>query len=81
MTKTDEVKIEELRNVIRYHCKRYYLDCESDITDYEFDLFEDRLESLERKHPQLVTPDSPTQCVGGKSALLWLERIAKRKRG
>lgn len=58
-------EIEELREKIRYHEYRYYVLDEPEISDAEFDRLMARLRELEAAHPELVTPDSPTQRVGG----------------
>jgi DNA ligase (NAD+) len=58
-------RIEELRNEIRRHEELYYIDNEPEITDDVFDGLVKELEALEAAHPDLVTPDSPTQRVGG----------------
>jgi DNA ligase (NAD+) len=55
-----------LRNEIRRHEERYYVLSEPEIADVEFDALMRELEALEREHPDLVTPDSPTQRVGGR---------------
>ena len=57
-------RIEELRQQIRYHEKKYYVDNEPQISDYEFDCLVKELEQLESLYPDLITPDSPTQRVG-----------------
>jgi DNA ligase (NAD+) len=59
-------RIEELRRTIRYHEERYYVDSAPEITDAEFDALLRELQNLERDHPDLVTPDSPTRRVGGR---------------
>ncbi len=59
-------KIEALRDKIRYHEHRYYVLDDPEITDAEFDGLMNELKALEAEHPELVTPDSPTQRVGGK---------------
>jgi DNA ligase (NAD+) len=59
-------RIEELRNSIRYHEHRYYVLDAPEITDTEYDLLFRQLQELEREHPELAAPDSPTQRVGGK---------------
>jgi DNA ligase (NAD+) len=61
-------RIEELRELIRYHEYKYYVEDNPEITDYEFDQLMKELERLEREHPELITPDSPTQRVGGEPA-------------
>jgi len=55
----------ELRRQITYHNHRYYVDAAPEISDREFDKLLDELKKLEVEHPELVTPDSPTQRVGG----------------
>jgi DNA ligase (NAD+) len=59
-------KIEPLREKIRHHEYRYYVLDDPEITDAEFDKLMNALKKLEADHPELVTPDSPTQRVGGK---------------
>jgi DNA ligase (NAD+) len=58
-------EIERLRQKIRYHEYRYYILDDPEITDAEFDRLVNKLKALEAAHPQLITPDSPTQRVGG----------------
>ena len=57
--------IEELRRLIRYHDKKYYIDADPEISDLEYDKLINRLKELEQQYPQFITPDSPTQRVGG----------------
>ena len=59
-------KIETLREKIRHHEYRYYVLDDPEITDAEFDKLMNELKKLEAEHPELITPDSPTQRVGGK---------------
>ena len=59
-------KIDALRDKIRYHEHRYYVLDDPEISDAEFDKLMDELIALEAAHSELVTPDSPTQRVGGK---------------
>src|SRR5712671_5483505 len=59
-------KIEALRDKIRRHEYRYYVLDDPEITDTEFDKLINDLKKLEAQHPELLTPDSPTQRVGGK---------------
>lgn len=68
MARSVEKEIEKLRDEIRYHEHRYYVLDDPEISDFEFDKLMRRLQDLEREHPELVTPDSPTQRVGGKPA-------------
>ncbi len=57
-------EIERLRELIRYHEYKYYVEAQPEISDYEFDMLMKRLEALEAQFPELITPDSPTQRVG-----------------
>jgi len=57
-------EIEKLREEIRYHDRKYYVEAAPEISDLEYDRLMERLDNLESKHPELVTPDSPTQRVG-----------------
>ena len=59
-------KTESLREKIRHHEYRYYVLDDPEISDAEFDQLMNELKKLEAAHPELVTPDSPTQRVGGK---------------
>ena len=61
-----EKKIESLRDKIRHHEYRYYVLDDPEISDAEFDQLMIQLKKLEAEHPSLITPDSPTQRVGGK---------------
>src|SRR5580765_645538 len=65
VTPPDE-RIRELREAIRYHEERYYIHNAPEISDEEFDRLLHELERLEAEHPDLVTPDSPTQRVAGR---------------
>lgn len=60
LTATD---IEDLRNVIRFHDWNYYVQSSPSISDKEYDTLFKALKTLEEAHPELVTPDSPTQKV------------------
>ena len=61
-----EKKIEALREKIRHHEHLYYVLDQPEISDAEFDALMQQLQRLEGEHPTLITPDSPTQRVGGK---------------
>jgi DNA ligase (NAD+) len=61
-------KVEALRDKIRYHEHRYYVLDDPEISDAEFDRLMDELIALEAEHPELITPDSPTQRVGGQAS-------------
>jgi DNA ligase (NAD+) len=57
-------EIDRLRQTIRYHDRKYYVDANPEISDLEYDRLMRRLQELERKHPESIVPDSPTQRVG-----------------
>jgi DNA ligase (NAD+) len=56
----------ELRDLIRHHEERYYVHDAPEISDAEFDALMNELKAIEGDHPELVTPGSPTQRVGGR---------------
>ncbi|MCR5576760.1 MAG: NAD-dependent DNA ligase LigA [Oscillospiraceae bacterium] len=60
-------EIEKLRRELEYHSKLYYVLDKPVISDYEYDMLMNRLKALEAEHPELITPDSPTQRVGGEA--------------
>jgi DNA ligase (NAD+) len=62
--KTDRERVQELREQVEYHLYRYHVLDDPEISDAEFDRLWDELLALEREHPELQTPDSPTQRVG-----------------
>ncbi len=59
-------RIEDLRREILFHERKYYVENDPQISDYEFDRLVKELRELETRHPELITPESPTQRVGGK---------------
>jgi DNA ligase (NAD+) len=59
-------RAEELRRQINYHNDKYYVEASPEISDREFDRLLEELKKIEADHPELVTPDSPTQRVGGQ---------------
>lgn len=63
---TIDQQIADLRARIRHHEERYYVYDDPEISDVEFDALMDELKQLERDHPELITPDSPTQRVSGR---------------
>ena len=65
-SKDIEKKIESLREKIRHHEYQYFVLDSPEISDQEFDKLTKQLKDLEAEHPELITPDSPTQRVGGK---------------
>ena len=58
-------RIEELREIIEYHNKRYYDDDSPEISDFEYDMLNNELKNLEKQFPEFITADSNTQKVGG----------------
>jgi DNA ligase (NAD+) len=64
-------RVEELRRQIRSHAHRYYVLDDPVVSDAEYDALVRELESLEREHPELITPDSPTQRVGAPVSSLF----------
>src|SRR5579883_2310089 len=64
--KDPATEIAELREELRRHEHLYYVLDQPEITDAEYDALMRRLQELEVHHPTLLTPDSPTQRVGGK---------------
>lgn len=67
-------EILKLRRELERHNKLYYVLDAPEISDYEYDMLMNRLKQLEAEHPELVTPDSPTQRVGGE-ALSQFEQV------
>ena len=60
-------EIEQLRREIEHHNELYYQREAPEVSDYEFDQLLEQLKHLEAEYPELITPDSPTQRVGGKA--------------
>ncbi|HEY8173490.1 MAG TPA: NAD-dependent DNA ligase LigA, partial [Dehalococcoidia bacterium] len=60
-----KLRVEELRSQIAYHDHRYFVLDAPEVSDAEYDALMRELRSLEEAHPELITPDSPTQRVGG----------------
>ena len=58
-------EINELRRKLNYYGKLYYVDDAPAISDYEYDMLMQQLKALEKEHTELITPDSPTQRIGG----------------
>lgn len=57
-------RVQKLREEIKYHEKKYYIDNDPQISDYEFDFLAKELGELEEQFPKLITPESPTRRVG-----------------
>lgn len=66
MSQSAAERAAELRKQLDYHNIKYYVDDAPEISDREFDTLLDELKQLEATHPELATPDSPTQRVGGQ---------------
>ncbi|MFM9058328.1 MAG: NAD-dependent DNA ligase LigA [Planctomycetaceae bacterium] len=64
MSASVSARIARLREKIRHHDRKYYVEAAPEIADREYDRLVEELRSLEESHPDLVTPDSPTQRVG-----------------
>jgi len=62
-------RIDELREIIRHHSQLYYEHDAPEIPDADFDAMFRELAALEEQHPDLITPDSPTQSVGGSATI------------
>lgn len=58
-------ELAELRDTLNYHAKKYYTEDAPEISDFEYDALMRRLKQIEAEHPELITPDSPTQRIGG----------------
>jgi DNA ligase (NAD+) len=65
----------ELRSQLSYHGHRYYVLDDPEIGDDAYDALLDELRALEAEHPELLTPDSPTQRVGG-TPISKLEKVS-----
>ena len=63
---TPDQQIQALRDELRHHEHLYYVLDAPELTDAQYDALMNRLKKLEAEHPELVTPDSPSQRVGGK---------------
>jgi len=61
-----ELRAAELREQLEYHSRRYYVLDDPEIGDDQYDALLEELRAIEREHPELLTPDSPTQRVGGE---------------
>ena len=58
-------RIQELRELVEYHAKKYYDEDAPEISDFEYDMLMNELKNLEKEFPDLITNDSMTQKVGG----------------
>ena len=62
-----QARMEKLRKQLLYHAKKYYVEDDPEISDFEYDRMYAELLRLEEAHPELFDPESPTQRVGGKA--------------
>ena len=62
-----EKRAAELREILNYHSRKYYVEDNPEISDYEYDMLQRELVAIEKEYPQLITADSPTQRVGGSA--------------
>jgi DNA ligase (NAD+) len=76
--KSIEQKIKKLRDEVRRHEDLYYLEDKPEISDREYDELLEQLRQLESENPEFLTPDSPTQRVGGRPAEGFPEFVHRR---
>ena len=76
--KSPESEIQALREEVQRHEELYYILDSPQISDAEYDALLEKLKALEDKHPDLITPDSPTQRVGGRPAEGFSEVVHRR---
>ncbi|MEA2205364.1 MAG: ligase [Blastocatellia bacterium] len=76
--KSIEKTISELRDEVRRHEELYYVSDSPEIADKEYDELVERLRELEEQYPQFLSPDSPTQRVGGRPAEGFAEYLHRR---
>ncbi|MBR3767777.1 MAG: NAD-dependent DNA ligase LigA [Clostridia bacterium] len=68
MTKEEaRLRIDELCEKLNFYSYKYYVENESPVSDYEYDMLQRELKTLEEKYPEFLRPDSPTQRVGGEA--------------
>jgi DNA ligase (NAD+) len=72
-THDEAARAEELRGLIEYHTRRYFVDDDPEISDAEFDALAAELAAIEAARPDLARPDSPLQVVGGAPSALFAE--------
>ena len=70
-------KIETLVDTLNYHSRKYYVEDNPEIDDYDYDMMQQELKTLEEQFPDLVRPDSPTQRVGGEPISIF-EKVEHR---
>ena len=64
MAQPSAQEVEKLRDEIRHHDRKYFVEADTEISDLDYDRLMERLRRIEAAHPELQTPDSPTQRVG-----------------
>ena len=62
-----KIRAQELRDILNYHSRKYYVEDSPEIEDFEYDRLMRELSDIEDKYPELVTADSPTRRVGGSA--------------
>src|SRR4028118_2402326 len=77
-TATPAQEIAQLRDELRHHEELYYVYDNPEISDADYDALMSRLQTLEAEHPELATPHSPTQRVGGRPAEGFEEYVPRR---
>ncbi len=70
-------KIEKLVETLNYHSRKYYVEDNPEIDDYDYDMMQQELKALEEQFPDLIRPDSPTQRVGGEPISIF-EKVEHR---
>ena len=70
-------KVNKLVETLNYHSRKYYVEDNPEIDDYDYDMMQQELKSLEEQFPDLVRPDSPTQRVGGEPIAIF-EKVEHR---
>ncbi len=70
-------KINELVETLNYHSRKYYVEDNPEIDDYDYDMMQQELKALEEKYPELIRMDSPTQRVGGEPISIF-EKVEHR---
>lgn len=65
------LRAEQLRTELNYHSRKYYVEDNPEIDDYEYDMLQRELAAIEAEFPELITPDSPTHRVGGNADTLF----------
>lgn len=70
-------KINKLVETLNYHSRKYYVEDNPEITDYDYDMMQQELKALEEQYPELIRIDSPTQRVGGEPISIF-EKVEHR---